>query len=163
MEDSKETMRLIDFFMYYVTTLYKNKPRGNLYWDSPVRRTCFVVGLTFCLFLFLTIETAIFLIARINLFDIHYSEIIIIVVGVLIIQLLAYIYIKRNRYHFITSSKYKAFTLSNIAGVTITVGACFLSFILLIAVAVAIGHYLKSHRSVEISTLFFIQLDSHQN
>ena len=60
-------MRVVDFFVFYVTTLYKNKPRGNLFWDSPVRRTMFVVGLTFTLLLFSILEIIVFLIARINI------------------------------------------------------------------------------------------------
>ena len=136
-------MRLIDFFVFYITTLYKNKPRGNLFWDSPVRRTVFVVGLTFTLLLFSFFEIIVFLIARINVIENRLSEIAVIIVGVLFIQLLSYIYIVIKRYEFIVSPHYKPFTLNTNLGVTLCVVTLLLSFLLMIGVGVGIHAFLR--------------------
>ena len=138
-------MRVVDFFVFYVTTLFKNKPRGNLFWDSPVRRTMFVVGLTFTLLLFSILEIIVFLIARINIMGNRLSEIAGIIGGVLLIQLLGYVYIVKKRYEFIISSQYRAFTLNANLGAAICVVICLLSFFLMIGVAGAIHIFLKTH------------------
>jgi hypothetical protein len=138
-------MRVIDFFVFYVTTLYKNKPRGNLFWDSPVRRTMFVVGLTFTLLLFSILEIVVFLIAGINIMENRLSEIVAIIGGVLLIQLLGYVYIVKKRYEFIISSQYRAFTLNANLGVAICVVVSLFAFLLMIGVAGAIHIFLKTH------------------
>lgn len=142
-------MRLIDFFVFYVTTLYKNKQRGNLFWDSPVGRTAFVVGLTFTLLLSSICEIAIFFIAGIDILENRLSIVPVVIGGTLLVQLLRYIYIARKRYEFIVSPQYKAFTLSSNLGVTICILISLLSFLSMIGVSVAIHDFMKAHSVVQ--------------
>ena len=142
-------MRVIDFFVFYITTLYKNKPRGNLYWDSPVRRTVFIVGLTFTMLLASILDVVVFLITGINVIDNRLIIIPIIISGVLLIQLLRYVYIVKKRYEFITSSQYKAFSLSTNIGVTICMVIFFISIMSLIVTGVVVNGLIKAHSAVE--------------
>jgi hypothetical protein len=136
-------MRVVDFFIYYVTTLYKNNPRGSLLWDGPVRRTVFIVGLTFTLLLFSIVEAFLFLLKGVNITDFNISKLALIIVGLIITQVLRYIYIVKKRYKLITSIKYRTFTLDNRVGVIICVTVSCLSFLLFVGIAIAINIYIK--------------------
>jgi len=118
-------MRFLDFLIYYTTALYVNKPRGNLFWDSPIKRGTFNVTLTLMLWLFGIIMLLYFLIFHINIVFIPYIKIILPLFGCLIYQILAYFYIKKKRYEFVSSSSYKVFKFGQKAGAAI----CFSLFI----------------------------------
>ncbi|SDQ01654.1 hypothetical protein SAMN05428975_5915 [Mucilaginibacter sp. OK268] len=109
-------MRVVDFFVYYISTLYTNKKRGNLLWESPIRRTAFVVGVLFTMLLFSISQILCSLIGNINLIDILYSKIALIILGLVLIQILVYIYIKKGRFEYITSERFKGFKMSDRAG-----------------------------------------------
>jgi hypothetical protein len=141
-------MRVVDFFVFYITTLYKNKRRGSLFWDSPVGRTAFVVGFTFTMLLFSTLEIIFFLIAGMNIMDFRFIVIVMVVVVALIAQLLRYIYIVKKRYEYINSAQYKAFTLNRTVGVIICTTTSFLSLLLLFGIALAIHAFLKNHGNI---------------
>jgi hypothetical protein len=138
-------MRVLDFFMFYITTLYKNKRRGSLFWSGPVRRSIFVVGFTFTMLLFSTLEIIFFIIAGINIMDFRFIVIVIVIAAVLIMQLLRYIYIIKKRYEYINSAQYKAFTLNAMLGVIICTVTSFLSLLLLFGTALSIHAFLKNH------------------
>jgi hypothetical protein len=123
-------MRIIDFFVYYISTLYTNKKRGSLLWESPVRRTAFVVGVLFTMVFFSISQILCSLIGSINLMDVPYSKIALIVFGLVLIQILVYIYIKKVRFEYITSERFKAFKMSDRAGGAMCVVMVVLSVIL---------------------------------
>lgn len=131
-------MRLIDFFVYYISTLYKNKSRGNLFWDSPVRRTVFIVGLTIGLWLLIASQLLLFFISNKNLMDYQFWLVGFIISVVLITQLLRYTYIVKKRYQFITSLEYNSFTLTSTHGIIICVVVPFLGLVSTIAIGIII-------------------------
>jgi hypothetical protein len=136
-------MRVIDFFVFYITTLYKNKRRGNLFWDSPIGRTAFIVGLMFTMLLFSFLDILFFLITGINMINNHMLIILIIILGVLLVQLLRYVYIARKRYEFITSNEYEPFNLGTNTGVTICLIVFFISIFSLIITGITIDSLIK--------------------
>ncbi len=138
-------MRLIDFFVFYISTLYTNKRRGNLFWDSPIRRTVSIVGLTILMWLLSISQIVVFLIANKNLTDFSLFIGGLVLGGLLVIQFLRYIYVVRKRYEFITSSKYKSFTLSTTLGVTICSIIVLVSILIPIGVGIAIYTLMKNH------------------
>lgn len=113
-------MRLLDFLIYYTTALYVNKPRGNLYWNSPIKRGTFNVTITVTLWLFAIIELMAFYIFKINIILFLYIKIILPLAGLLIYQIMAHIYIKKDRYKLITSSSYDSFNWGENAGAAVS-------------------------------------------
>ena len=111
-------MKIVDFLVFYLTSLYDLK--GGLLWESPLRRTMFIVALIITLWVWSIMEILIFVISRINIFDIpQLIGFAIIILGMSSSQILKRVYITNKRYKLITSTSYRAFELSNSLGVAI--------------------------------------------
>jgi len=129
-------MRLIDFFVYFFTSFYNSGKRGGLLWESPLRRTVFLVGVTFGILLIAIFDIAVYFIYGTNLIGYAYSKVFVIVFVLIVIQLLRYVYIKKKRYEYIISDEYPPFLMNNALGIAICAGSVMLAFVVLILLVV---------------------------
>jgi len=139
-------MKLVDFIVFYTMVYYEKNKLTGLFWESKLKRSIFLAGLSATFWLFIVAEILLFLFMRINLVDVPFSKFMLIVSGVLFIQLFRYIYIKKNRYEFITSNQYKPFTIGITVGMILSFLIFVFSLLLSIGIALLIHFYLLHHR-----------------
>jgi len=136
-----QLMRLLDFFVFSMTSYYKDKRRGNLFWNSPIRRAGFIIGLIITLWLSGIMELALYFIGHIDILDTpQLMGFSIVLFGMLSSQMIKKIYVTNERYALITSSSYRPFELNNNRGVTICILILALGFILIFGSALIINH-----------------------
>jgi len=135
-------LRPIDFLVYYISTLYFKRIKGNLYFDSFVERTVYIVGLLLGLWFSAIIEIITALFFHTDLSDNSPFFVIgMFITVMLVITVLKYIYIRKKRYEFIASSKYRAFSLNENIGLTISLTLLLMSIIAAVLSAVLV-HWL---------------------
>lgn len=135
-------MRFIDFYVYYITSIYKNKTDRSSYFSNSNIRSMFLTGLTLGLLSLIVIEFLYFLILKQNLLVMRYSQIVVIAYLVLLSYVFEYVYIKRKRLELIHSPSYKAFTLSRGLGIFVCVGTAALCSILFIVSMIVVDDLL---------------------
>lgn len=128
-------MRLLDFFVFYLTELYINTRADTPCWDTAVRRTVSAVGIMIGLWALSVAQIIFFLLFNRDFWELTLTVPIFIVAGIAVIQLLRYVYIVKKRYKFIQGAAYR---ISRNAAIAICTTVVFFSVLLPFGVGIII-------------------------
>ena len=128
-------MRLIDFFVFYEATLYKNKEEENRLGNQRLGKAIRVASMIVGTWLTIIIQLMVFLVLKRNIInaDNHTLVITIVVMYFIAGQILQSVYITKDRYQYIISNDYPPFTLGKHIGILIII------LTLLVSVALSVG------------------------
>jgi hypothetical protein len=127
-------MRLIDFFVFYEATLYKNKEEENRTGNRRLGKAISIAGAIVGLWLTTVIQVIVFFVLKENLLiNLKIWVKVYFIIAILSILILRYIYISKERYQYIISSQYRAFKLGRYTG------AFVIFFLLIASVVLSVG------------------------
>jgi hypothetical protein len=134
-------MRLIDFFVFYEATLYKDKEEENRTGNRRLGKAISIAGCIIALWLTTIIQIIIFLVLKRNLINRKILVKIYFIIAVLSVLILRYIYISKERYQYIISSQYRPFKLGRYTGITIMIFVLLASVVLSVGIGIAMGDF----------------------
>jgi len=132
-------MKYIDFMVFYPMAYYRRRNTDKSWRENQLGQAVFLASLNVSLILGIAVEFICFLVFRINIFDRSFLQLLGVIGAILNSILFNYIYVKKKRYDYITSPQYRPFNLSITIGMTICFLLFVLSFIGLIATALAVN------------------------
>ena len=131
-------MRLIDFFVYYETTLYKSKEEENSLGNQRLNKALTIAAIIIAVWVSIIIQLLSYLFLRKNVININVLIIIFLVIALLTYIIFRYIYILKGRYQYIISDNYRSFNMSKFLGAFVM----FLTLLFSIGLSIAIGFFL---------------------
>jgi len=134
-------MRLIDFFVFYEATLYKNKEEENRTGNRRLGKAISIAGCIIALWLTTIIQIIVFLVLKRNIINLKIWVKVYFIVAILSILILRYIYISKERYQYIVSSQYRPFKLGRYAGITVIFFSLIASVALSVGIGIAMGDF----------------------